>query len=125
MNKDLRIRLEHHPTSRQCEFFENLQWELWNICSNKGRRSLVVDIKEINSEDDDTAYIEGDDETLHIIIDSRVDFGTQCDYLIHEMAHADCWDLTLSWKEDHCSVWGESYAKMYRRYLEIYKETMS
>jgi hypothetical protein len=128
MNEDLKLRLKHRTNVSEEAFFWALTDELWRTCrdSDRNGRKLVVDVHEINTDEDDTGYVVevsyDDHDEFYMVLDSRIDFGTRCDYLIHEMAHIDCWERTKDKEEDHCMVWGVSYAKLYRRYLNFYNE---
>ena len=124
MNEDLRMRLSHSPSVEEEAFFTALVDVLWEACrsSDKKGRTLVLDLTEIVGEADDTGYVCDLEDEFYMVLESRCDFGTRCDYLIHEMAHVDCWERTLKRDEDHCMIWGVSYAKMYRTYLNFYNE---
>jgi len=124
MNEDLRMRIDHSPTPTVEQFFIELIDVLWKACrdTDKAGRTLCVEIQEIDGDEDDTGYVCDLEDEFYMCLEARVDFGTRCDYLVHEMAHIDCWERTVKREEDHCMIWGVSYAKMYRTYLNFYNK---
>jgi hypothetical protein len=81
---------------------------------------VTVKFEMIRGDEDDTAYVQKyDDGSFEIVIDSRLAFGEMCDYLIHEFAHVGTW--WVDEPDDHGPSWGVEYARLYRRYLEVYE----
>lgn len=123
MNPDLRLRLNHYPSKKAERFFDALTDAMWKKCRRPKGSTGVITVGEVKG-NDDTGYVVYDYRLnrFYITIDIRLDFGSRCDYLVHEMAHVDCWTRTENKEEDHCMVWGAAYAKMYRLYLQLYEE---
>jgi hypothetical protein len=127
MNEDLKSRLNHNPTVEEEAFFHLLVYRMFKACTDKlPGYTLDLHRYEIDDDADDTGYVYEDDDSYCIVLDSRLDFGTLCDYLVHEIAHIDCWERTTendgTDEGDHCDIWGASYAKMYRIYITTYNE---
>lgn len=120
MSSELKQRLKHRLSFADHLFMAGLELKLRKSISFSEGQYVTLWYDAIEG-DDDTAYVTLDGEHFEIVIDYRLDFGTKIDYLIHEMAHVDCWRETLN-QDDHCARWGESYAKMYRLYLEFCEE---
>lgn len=118
MNEDLRMRLSHTPTPEEERFFDALCIDL--VDQMLQSNIYIFYNKVIENGEDDTAYVEyrEDLDWFAVHIDSRLDFGSRCDYLIHELAHV------MSWRQrgdDHGEFWGHCYAVLYRQYLKTYK----
>lgn len=80
--------------------------------------AIVKVVEEINSDDDDTAYVEYDGETFTVVLDPRLPVGMMTDYMIHELAHVASWHHDE--KDDHGPEFGKAYAALYRHYLDAY-----
>jgi hypothetical protein len=80
---------------------------------------IIMD--EIENGEDDTAYVETDDDLeFRVYLDNRMPFGMVVDYLLHELAHIASWPFQED--DDHGDEWGKAHAMLYRRYLELYEE---
>jgi hypothetical protein len=113
MNLDLAIHLEGSPNSEYESFFRLLLSKF----SKYVKHPVKVRLKQIDTNDDDSAYCVFDGSYFNIVIDPRLCFGARCQLLKHELAHCIApWNT----KEDHSSAWGAAYAKLYREYLELY-----
>lgn len=113
MNLDLAIHLEDFPNSEYESFFRLLL----NKFSKYTKHPVKVRLKQIDTNDDDSAYCVFDGAYFNIVIDPRLCFGARCQLLKHELAHCIApWDT----KEDHSDEWGVAYAKLYREYLDLY-----
>jgi hypothetical protein len=127
VNPDLKSRLNHKPTVEEEAFFYELVDRMFKACNDPRRfDTLTLQSFEIEGDEDDTGYVEEEEYGWNVVIEERLDFGSKCDTLVHEMAHVDCWTRTENSdgtdEGDHCDIWGVSYAKMYRIYITTYNE---
>lgn len=123
MNKDLKLRLTpwQRMTDEQYDFFNCLCSELGMFALGKLEKdaSISVYIEDIDNDEDDTAYMLGDDNhEFEIYLDKRLPLGMMIDYLIHEMAHVRSWHHDEP--DDHGPEFGRAYAAIYRKYLDLY-----
>jgi len=123
MNEDFkrRMKLQHEMTRDEHEFFKwlchNLGWFAMKPCKEDAHISIFL--RNIDGEEDDTAYMLGDDDhQFEIVLDKRMPLGMIIDYLIHEMAHIRSWHHDEA--DDHGPEFGRAYAAMYRKYLKLY-----
>jgi len=124
VNKDLKLRLTPWVlrSQEQGDFFfflaYNLGWFALKKCKQDAEITLYFENLD-DDEDDDTAYMYGDDDhQFEIYLDLRLPFGMMIDYLIHEMAHVRSWRHNE--KDDHGPEFGRAYAAIYRKYLKLY-----
>lgn len=81
---------------------------------------VAVSYEPIESHEDDTAYVTLEGDHFAVVIDDRLQFGTVCDYLLHEFAHIGTWFVNEY--DDHGPIFGVEWARLYRIYLEMYEE---
>ena len=118
-NADLEIRLD--PQQNQLEFIHFIWRRLVEAVDSE--YSCWLFFRHIDSDDypdDDTAFVDFDGEKFEVYIDKRLQTGTVVDYLIHELAHVGTWFVNE--EDDHGPMFGVEYARLYRRYLELYGE---
>lgn len=122
MNADLELRLSHKQDEAQEEFLMLLVRLL--SCHLPIEAKVKLTFEKIENGEDDTAYILGTEDGLdfEIVIDPRLNFGTICDYIVHEMGHAIAWEADMATEDvdDHGPTWGIAYAAAYRMYLALY-----
>jgi len=119
INQDLNIRLDRQQKQRKFIHF------IWRglVETVDSEYSCRLYFRYIDSDaypDDDTAFVDFDGEKFEVYIDKRLQTGTVVDYLIHELAHVGTWFVNE--EDDHGPMFGVEYARLYRRYLELYDE---
>jgi hypothetical protein len=122
MNYDLELRLTPYQGLSLGEktFWEFLCDELVD-CVDSGYHITIhmLDIDPPNYPDDDTGFVEYlEYGQFAVYLDHRMPLGMCIDYLIHELAHVGTWFVNEP--EDHGPMFGVEYARLYRRYLELY-----
>jgi hypothetical protein len=81
--------------------------------------AIAIHFEEIDSEEDDTAYVTSfDGIRFDVYLDKRMPIGSVLDYLIHELSHVISWHHDE--KDDHGILFGVAYARIYRHYLKLY-----
>lgn len=88
------------------------------------RPDIVVTFEEIETDDDDSAYMTGDGQHFEVVLDPRMPFGMCLDFLLHEYSHVMSWEVADP-EEDHCDEFGKAYAHLYRLYLYLYEHFWS
>jgi len=128
MNPDLETRLRPFDSLHkdEKEFFTTLMeiftWESFAPFHRQGLKPTVnIYIEPIENDEDDSAYMTGDDEyNFEIYLDERMPFGMVIDFALHEFAHILSW---LAWEDDdHGPAFGIAYASLYRIYLQFYED---
>jgi len=124
MKSDLDLRLTQwwQMNYEEHEFFNWLGHTLGYYALKPCKKSANIEVfihYFPNDEEDDTAYMLGDDDhQFEIHLDKRIPLGMMIDYLIHELAHVHSWEKNEP--DDHGPEFGKSYATLYRKYLDLY-----
>ena len=118
---DLAMRLTNEPNEEEERFFEFLSQRLGaTVMEPYEDHYLVVEIREIHEEDDDTGFVTLGGEEFRVVLESRLCFGSRIDYLLHELAHVGSWFVNEP--NDHGPHFGIEWARLYTLYLELYEE---
>jgi hypothetical protein len=118
MNADLKRRLTPFKrlTKHERAFLDALEDRFINETASVVKY-VSVSYEPIESKDDDTAYVDLEDDCFELVLDDRLSFGTVCDYLIHEFAHIGTWFVN---EKEHGPHFGVEWARLYCIYLNMY-----
>lgn len=122
MNYDLQLRLKSQDDLcfEEWAFYWTLVAKFIRMTKCGGR--IDIKFEEINTDDDDTAYVTYDGQRFEIVFDPRIPFGMLVDYTIHEFAHIGTWFVNES--NDHGPMFGVEFARLYCQYLRLYENTL-
>lgn len=102
---------------QECEFWDQLCSVMVRDCACG--HPIDIDVREINEDEDDSAFVEWNGDRFTVVIDERLPFGMVTDFLIHELAHVATWFVNE--RDPHGPHWGVEYARMYRKYIKTYE----